>query len=175
MHNPYEYKLFDDEDGELSYTFESVNGALYSVTFDVREYNDYTERYPHLFNFGHALSFFRMTRPIQKSKLDERIEHTIGKIISDFFTDNGNEAVLLFHCDFSDKRQKCRDHLFTQWYSNSPEKNNYFRERVGATVFETNVTHYMGFLTPMNNPNLALVQLEFDACYFNLIQDKVGK
>ncbi len=116
-----------------------------------------------------------MSKPIQKNKLDERIEHTVGKIISDFFTANGNQSVLLFHCDFTDKRQKCRDQLFTLWYNNSPEKNNYYRERVGTTVFETEDTHYMGFLTPINNPNLALVQLEFDACYFNLIQDKVAK
>ena len=171
--NPYQFDLLDDEDGTLSYTFSSDNGAVYSVYFNIREYDHYIDTYPHLFNKGYGFGFFQMTRPIHKKKLDERINQTIENIISNFFATHGNEVVLLFHCDYSDSRQMCRDKLFTGWYNNSQEKDNYKRERYEATITETGVTHFMGFITLNSNPHLELVQLEFDACSFNLMQQKI--
>ncbi len=169
----YQFRpLEEEDDGLVSYVCITSNSAVYTVYFNVKEYDRHLDKYPNLFNKGVAFGFFCNSAPVRPG-LDHLIGPTIESILYEFIKNNGDETVLLFHCDCSDARQACRDKLFTNWYNKSDLKEEFKRDRFEATISETDVTHFMGYITPKSNPNIDNVQLEFDACAFNLMQEKV--
>jgi hypothetical protein len=170
--NHYKFTLLEEEDGLVSYAFITINSAVYTVYFNIKEYDKHLDKYPHLFNKGVGFGFFLNVKP-NKFGLDPLVSATIEAILHEFIETNGVETVLLFHCDYSDARQACRDKLFTTWYNQSDSRHEFKRDRFEATIQETGVMHFMGYLTPILNPNIEKVQLEFDACAFNLMQDKI--
>ena len=173
IHN---YQIIEgDDDGLISYVFMSSNGAYYSVYFNVKEYDQFTENYPNLFSNGYGLGIFRVTKPVNKIRKDIILFPTIEAILHDFISRAGKDVVLLFHCESSDGRQAARDKLFTFWFQNSEKKDGFIRDRFEAVVQETDIKHFMGYITSINNPNIKSVQLEFDACAFNLMQDKISQ
>ena len=139
----------------------------------MREYDHHLDNYPHLFLNGFGFGFFKMSNPINPQKEDKLIFATIGQIIFDFMSQQGADVVLLYHCDFKDGRQAVRDRLFQSMLETSTYRDYFKKDRFEANIKETNVTHYMGYITPVENPNLSTVQLEFDACAFNLMQEKI--
>jgi hypothetical protein len=171
--NLHPYRLYDEEDGRTSYVFTSSNGSVYSVSFNSNEYDKYTELYPHLFTYGYSFGFFRMTKPVNRVKEDELIFSTIEAIVIDFCNKIGNEIVLLYHCDYKDGRQSFRDKLFRDKFEASLNRDGFKRDRYELYIPEKDESHYMGYITPVSNPKIDLVQLEFDACSFNLMQDKI--
>ena len=76
IHN---YQIIEgDDDGLISYVFMSSNGAYYSVYFNVKEYDQFTENYPNLFSNGYGLGIFRVTKPVNKIRKDIILFPTIA-------------------------------------------------------------------------------------------------
>ena len=167
------YQLADEENGNISYVFYSTNGAVYAVSFDESGYDKYLNEYPNLFKSGYALGFFQVTLPIHKIIKDPLLFNTIENIIEEFVTRIGNDIVLLYHCDYSDGRQSQRDKLFRDKFEKSLLKDKFAISRYELYIPETDTKQYMGYITSINNPNIKMVELEFDACSFNLLQDNV--
>jgi Family of unknown function (DUF6169) len=167
------YQLADEEDGKTSYVFYSTNGAVYAVSFDASGYDKYLNEYPNLFKSGYALSIFQVTNPISKITKDPLVFNTIENIIEEFAKRLGNDIVLLYHCDYNDGRQSQRDKLFRDKFEKSLVKDRFTISRYELYIPETDTKHYMGYITSVDNPNIKMVELEFDACSFNLLQDNV--
>jgi len=159
----YSYTQEEDDGDVISYSFITSNGSLYYVYFDPYQYIKYTDVYPHLLRFGYAFGFQRSVKG-HGWLSDTKIGSTISKIIFDFIQENGNEVVLLYHCDYADKKQKGRDKIFNEWYENSEIKHAFIKKRV-----EVNITndkgnendYYVGYLTSINNHHSINVENEF--------------
>ena len=170
----YSYIQEQDDDDVISYSFLTSHGLLYYVYFDPYEYNDHIGRYPHLLNSGYGFGFHRMSKG--KGWInDPKTGETISKIIFDFIEDRGNDVVLLYHCDYSDAKQKGRDKIFNNWYTKSKIKKAIIKKSVKVSQIEENgkeTDYFMGYLTTIENPKKEEVEIEFTTFAENLVSGK---
>lgn len=159
----YSYIQEEDDKDVISYSFLTSHGSLYYVYFDPYQYTEHTEKYPNLLNFGYGFGFHRISR--QKEWVyDSKIGETISKIVFDFIEEYGNRVVLLYHCDFADKKQKGRDKIFHNWYENSKIKESIIKERIKINQVDNNgkeVDFFLGYLTARKNDKYKEVGNEF--------------
>ena len=157
------------------YHFTSHHNLIYSVYFRISDYDQWLEDYPYLLQNGYAFGFAPLyTLPDKKKQLDESIFLTLCSIIEDFIKLNGADCVLLYHCDHADNRQAYRNKLFDAWYASTPLSTMIEKYSLEFSIEEDNkhTSYYLGYLTPKSNPNLSVLQAEFENFSFKLI---VGK
>ncbi|MCW3784931.1 DUF6169 family protein [Plebeiibacterium sediminum] len=103
MLRPYNYINLGDY-----YTFTTDNDLEYTVTFKDLSDNLNTHGKYQVVDF----SFFCVNKPI-KMKHDPKVSITLLDLVYNFFTKN--EYVLLFVCDVSDGKGRCRKITFNKW------------------------------------------------------------
>lgn len=163
----------DDED-IISYSFQVSNGSIYSVYFDPYQYVKYTDRFRYLLHNGYGFGFTRVYKALSPWTKDPLIGTTIARIIVDFIETNGANTVLLYHCDFSDKKQKGRSMIFDQWHSGS-DMTHLIKKRsleVEKPLQDKKETNYIGYLTSCTNPDIVKVEDEFVIFVEDLIGNK---
>jgi hypothetical protein len=112
---------------------------------------------------GYAFGFIPFYTPADcKKQPDKSIFITLCKIIEAFIASNGNDCVLLYHCDHADNKQAYRNKLFDSWYATSPHAEQIIKhdlEIIWANNKELK-SYYLGYLTPKSNPNLSVLRAE---------------
>jgi hypothetical protein len=157
------------------YHFTSHHNLIYNVYFSISDYDQWLEDYPYLLHNGYAFGFFPLfTLPDNKKRLDESIFLTLCRIIEDFIELHGSDCVLLYHCDHSDNKQAYRNKLFDVWYANTPLSTMIEKYSMEISIEENNKhkSYYLGYLTPRSNPNLSVLQGEFDNLSMKIIEGK---
>jgi hypothetical protein len=168
----YAYTIENTEDSEKLYTFYSPrNKRIYAVSFDTYLYQDFLEDFPCLLSKGCSLGFYNIpTEKPFRQKHDPLASSTIQCIIQDYLQSQGNECVLLYHCDTQDNRQYCRHLLFDRWYR-AGAFSSFIKEAAEATipVGDEKKKYYIGYITARDNPNLENIKLEFDEFSYYMI------
>lgn len=160
----YSYLQEKDDEDVIAYSFVTDNGSLYYVYFDPYQYVGYTNVYPNLLSLGYGFGFHRPFKPDGSWPKDEKIGATISKIISDFIEENGDEVVLLYHCDHEDSKQRGRNLIFNRWYNTTDIQATILKQSIKidqVTESGDDVEMHMGYLTSRDNPLLHDVKKEF--------------
>ena len=173
----YTFSVEEWDSQALGYYFITENNSVYVVFFDSGEYEKWLHNYPNLLENGYALVVHREVKGYPLVRKDPKIAVTISKILSDFFKDN-HKAVLLYHCDFADKKQAGRNKLFDDWEASIQEDIGILRKSVSAEISnkdsEGNATiQYLGFITRFDNPLLTIIEEEFSRFVDNVIPYKM--
>jgi hypothetical protein len=169
--NYYSFLQEQDEDGSFFYYFGTSQNFVYTVYFKIDEYSQYVRNFPLLLQNGYALGFRKtsLAGNLSNKSYDTKIFPTIFQIINDFFESNGNETVLLYHCDTSDEKQEKRSRLFNKWESYLEDT---FLERHSIEVRINESDYYLGFITSTQNADINELKIEFDDFAFFIIQEK---
>jgi hypothetical protein len=117
-----------------------------------------------LLKYGYAFGFFRTYKSGEGWKNDPLIGETISKIIRDFISTHGPEVVLLYHCDYSDRKQKGQDKTFERWYQNSAVNHQFIKKRIEVDIVNNQgiqTEYFIGYLTSCDNPGKLVVEIEF--------------
>jgi hypothetical protein len=157
------------------YHFTSSHNLVYNVYFSISDYDQWLEYYPYLLHNGYAFGFFPLFAPPDKKKqLDESIYLTLCQIVEDFFELNGPDCVLLFHCDHADNKQAYRNKLFDIWYARTHLSAIIEKYSLEISIEKNNEQkcYYLGYLSPKSNPNLSVLQAEFEDLSIKLIDGK---
>ena len=163
-HDPYSY--FQEEDGdEVVYYFTSKDQIMYSVYFRANEYDEHIADFPTLLENSYAFGFYHLPpNGGGKFNVDVRIRVTIDTIIQDFVAEKGDNIIILYHCDHSDGRQHKRSCSFERWYQTSTTKDTIYKTEINFVAHideHEEVNYYIGYLTPLNNPEAAKAHEEF--------------
>jgi hypothetical protein len=157
------------------YHFTTRHNLVYTVYFSISEYDQWLTNYPYLLQNGYAFGFTPLFVPADcKKQPDKSIFITLSKIIEAFIALNGNDCVLLYHCDHADNRQAYRNKLFDSWYTASSHAEQIVKhdlEIIWANNKELK-NYYLGYLTPKSNPNLSVLRAEFEELSFRLFKGK---
>ncbi|OOQ61155.1 DUF6169 family protein [Mucilaginibacter pedocola] len=167
----YSFIKEEDEDGSIFYLFVTRYNFVYAVYFKVDEYSDYVENFPLLLQKGFAFGFRKnsLNDSQYKRSEDAQVFTTMYHIIKDFFKANGNETVLLYHCDSADGRQFFRSKLFDKW-QRQVEETNFERHAINVSIADKDF--YLGFITLTDNPSINQLREEFEAFSYFIIQPK---
>jgi len=174
---PDSYSYYLEDDGEEIYYHFATSEAEYTVYFNPNEYIRRIEDYPFLLRNAYGFGFFQF--PHNKDfipKIDNKIKHTIEQIICDFFTSKNENAVILYHCDYTDSRQQKRSNKFNRWYADSTAKGLIKKHEIALEIGDnaentSYTTHYIGYLCPYGNPHIELAHKEFEDFAANLVLD----
>jgi hypothetical protein len=172
----YSYIQEVDEEDVITYSFATSNNILYSVYFDPYAYSVHVDKYPDLLNLGFTFGFYRVSSTQEAWVQDPMIGITISKIVFDFIQEYGDDVVLLYHCDYADRKQEGRDKIFHQWYELSEIKHSIIKKRIEIKQVEENGTttaFYLGYLTSIQNPKRENIQNEFSLFAENLSANKL--
>ncbi|WP_394367111.1 DUF6169 family protein [Sediminibacterium soli] len=94
-------------------------------------------------------------------------------IIGRHFRNCGSDAVLLFHCDPSDSRERHRHIVFSRWFKDGNFKDNYRKESMEVVIDQDPaVKHYIGYIAMRENQFLDRLQEEFDRFSYFMISPK---
>jgi len=167
----YSFIKEEDEDGSIFYHFITPKNFVYTVYFKVDEYSVYVNDFPLLLQSGYAFGFKKsfINKERVKNSLDFKVFDTLYQIILDFISDNGDDTVLLYHCDTSDEKQLYRSRLFDKWEKRIKDSH---LERHCVEVCIDNKDFYLGFITPSKNPNIESLNSEFESFSYFIIQPK---
>lgn len=174
MSHFYSYQREEIDLFSFSYTFITGRNVIYSVSIDSSEYQDLLDDYPTLLKNGFGFGFYHGPESnIEKSKYDGKIATTICKIIEDHFKLCGINSVLLYFCDTSDSRQKCRHVLFERWYKNCDHKDALVKEGVEVEMPDGENTrmYYLGYIANSKNEHIDEVKEEFERFSIQIIQN----
>jgi len=170
----YSYIQEEDDQDLISYYFLTDRGDYYYVYFDPYQYDGYIDSYPNLLGLGFGFGFHRVSKQ-EGWTADPKIGDTISNIVLHFIRERTNEVVLLYHCEYGDKKQRGRDKIFQDWYNNSAIKDTIIKKRLQVSQIErdgkeTNI--YMGYLTPDKNNKKNEVEQEFTLFAEKLVANK---
>jgi hypothetical protein len=157
------------------YAFNTINGRVISVYFSPDQYVEYVADYPTLLSHGYGFGFYPTAEPMYNLNApDEKIKKTIARIIFDFLNTQGEDVVLLYHCDHADEKQALRNRKFNYWYDSCPDSVKIVKETIELEKFLPNGTsknYYMGYITPIGNKVKDLVKAEFEDFAVNLTNE----
>ena len=168
MDNYYSFIREEDEEG-IFYYFITENNLVYTAYFKIDEYTNHINDFPLLLQNGYAFGFRRTNLNNSKSVNDRKVFHTIVEIMKDFFSSAGEDAILLYHCDYSDQKQTARSRLFDIW--DRMVSSDKFEKYNIEVVIEKN-SYHLGFITSIENPSLEDLKNEFDNFSYRIIQGK---
>lgn len=174
------YSFYSEQynDGSVAYTFTTKTSTEYRVYFyPACDYSDYVSQYQLLSAFGFICGITKVEpNEDKKEPFDISIKETVKLIFIDFIKANGEEAILLYHCDYHDGKQEKRNNLFKIWYGEVRKHFELYMEDTDITVVDEDgrsiLTNYLGFFITDSNPNKAAIQLEFHNVKSDLIKEK---
>ena len=168
--NYYSYVKVIDDDG-VFYQFITKHSIGYTVYFRLYEYSKYVNNFPLLLQKGYSFGLRKQKFDDSKRNINDiKVFSTIYNIVADFFSDYGKDVILLYHCDFSDKRQAHRNKLFDLW-----EKNVLSENTISKYSVEVQIGHddfYLGFISLNDNPLIEEIKSEFAEFSYFIIQPK---
>lgn len=132
------YKVSLKENGSLC--FSTSSGSVYEVGF----VEDYT------FINENAYQFFIIELEGNHSVKDELVKQTIWIIIETFFSENN--PIVLYICDMSDGKQAIRNRLFSIWYYEYENKENFTFLSTKVEVEDTD--YYASIIIKNSNPQI---------------------
>ncbi|WP_145959412.1 DUF6169 family protein [Flavipsychrobacter stenotrophus] len=159
---------------KMSFPIHSSQQITHYVYFDPYQYVDHIDNYPALLRLGYGFGFQRMSIP-NTFDADPLVGKTISRIIFDFIEERSNEVVLLYHCEYIDKKQKGRDRIFQEWYDNSPAKELVIKKRIEINQTDSSgnrISFFMGYLVSGKNRNKLKIDEEFSTFADKLIAGK---
>ena len=107
--SPYQVKVSDD--GSFCFTTDE------SLTYEVGFVEDY------MLSVGNAYQIFLMPKGVPNTTRDAKMQQTVTVIIEEFF--KSNDVLLDYICETRDGRQAARNRLFTRWFNQYPDHNEY--------------------------------------------------
>lgn len=140
------YKVSLKENGSLC--FRTLSGSVYEVGF----IEDYT------FMDENAYQFFILELEGKHSAKDELVKQTIWVIIETFFSENN--PIVLYICDMSDGKQAIRNRLFSIWYYEYENKNNFTFLSTKIEVEDTD--YYASIIIKNSNPQIEEIRNSFE-------------
>lgn len=140
------YKVFLKDNGSLC--FKTQSGSVYEVGF----VEDYT------FMDENAYQFFIMELEGNHAVKDEWVRQTIWVIIETFFLENN--PVVLYICDMSDGKQAVRNRLFSMWYYEYENKDDFTFLSARVEVEETD--YFASVIIKNSNPQLEEIIESFE-------------
>lgn len=142
--SPYKVSLKDN--GSLC--FRTLSGSVYEVGF----VEDYT------FMDENAYQFFIIELEGNHSVRDELVKQTIWSIIETFFSENN--PIVLYICDMSDGKQAVRNRLFSIWYNEYENKENFTFLSTKVEVEDTD--YYASIIIKNSNPQIEEIKKSFE-------------
>ncbi len=137
------------------------------------------DAYPYLLQNGYGLGFFPEGGiKDNRNFFDPRISATIEDITLDFISSVGKDVFILYHCESNDGRQANRNRLFEIWFNKSTHKEKMYKHGLVVeikTEDDTNIYHYIGFITSSNNKNIENAIIELEAFSIDLVIENVNK
>lgn len=155
------YGYFRTESPEgTDYSFYSTKTSrIYTVSFEMSLYVEYTDSLPILVKHGYGLLFkYQKTRNFEKgsTNIDSEARETIADIIKDFLNSQHLNCFVVYEChDF--KHEK----FFSKWYEEYSEGEDLVKEGITLSIDEDE-THdiHFGFITTSKNKLLDLAKQE---------------
>lgn len=132
---PYNYQAIAPND----FTFTTKHGVNYRAYF--LPYGEYTPQYGSIYIFNLS-NINEETHPV-----DIRISHTVAAILSDFFEEEENSAVIM--CDNSDSKEFKRFKLFDRWYKKLKDKDVM---KLDSAIETDYYSLYISLFVHNNNP-----------------------
>lgn len=170
------YSFSREESDDIQYTFSTEYNRAVFVSFSPNTYDEHLEEFPTLLEHGYSFGILSKKFSKDLSNNDDLIFYTIYQIIKDFVSDDIEKTtVMLYHCDTSDGRGASRDKLFSNWEKKVEETSLFkYSVQVEVPVPGENVTktHYVGFITFTENPNIHTVKEEFEQFCYHIVQPK---
>ncbi len=169
--NYYSYLREEDEENSIFFQFITKDNNAYTVYFKIDDYTQYIDEFPLLLQKGYSFGIRRQKFSTQRKNFsDPLVFSTIYRIVLDFFESNGNETILLYHCDHSDGKEVYRNKLFENWERKISHINALEKHSIEVQVGEKDF--FLGFITLPNNPLIDDIKAEFEAFSFYIIQPK---
>ena len=150
------YKVFLKDNGSLC--FKTQSGSVYEVGF----VEDYT------FMDENAYQFFIMELEGNHDVKDEWVRQTIWVIIETFFLENN--PVVLYICDMSDGKQAVRNRLFSMWYYEYENKDDF--TFLSARVEVEKTDYFASVIIKNSNPQLEEIIESFEI-FINDLKEKI--
>lgn len=145
LNSPYSLWVID----ECNYGFLTDYGVFYRITF-VENTNIWQDE--KAYEFG-IVNENRKTSPN-----DPKVKKTIQCILEEFFLSNPD--ILLYQCETGDNRQAMRARLFTKWFNEYKNRENFY---VTVSVLrDDEVDNYIALIVQKSNPRLASIIKDFD-------------
>jgi len=165
----YQYVRVLAEGFGIVYTFYNEKYG-YTVYFNEYVYKDLVENCEFLSLGSYSFGFFHSDlNPDLKKKGDPIIGETISLIVQDFFNTEGENSIILFHCDGIDSMGLHRHKTFSRWYKNSTINTTITMYQIEVEV--GGESHYLGFLCHNNNTHIPEIKQEFDTIAASLTPD----
>lgn len=129
MHNSYPVYVIDENKG-FTYAFETKVGEFYFVKFEKSDYYFNQDCEP--CKMIYSLSFYPQREEThnekgnRKIKKDPLVKNTIVEIIDRFIV--RFDCPILYICDSSDQKEKCRLRLFHSWLAESNINGDYVHD-----------------------------------------------
>lgn len=150
LHAPYVVKRIDCN----SFVFTTQYGVIFNVGFA----DDY------MFLEKGAYQLFVSNANKKASPKDPLVKETIAVIVREFFSQE--PAVILYICDTSDDRQRARDRLFSYWFEEYAEKEEY--TMLHESIDIDNIVYYGSLLMRKNHPLHNDIKIMFHDFAINL-------
>jgi hypothetical protein len=167
----------ESEDGSITYLFATRNNIVYTVYFNLDEYDKYLEKYPILLQKSYGFGFSR--NPEKPKFKDSTVLPTIHDILLDFITKQDDDTVVLYHCQNNDANtmQAARERMFAKIYQDSDYKNTILKKslEVELSVKGLRVPYFISLITKFTNPQLEQVLLEMDAFSVEIASESLDK
>lgn len=134
LRSPYKIK----QESENVFLFRTKYGIVYNVGF-VADVSFYDEG---------VYQFFLINESGQASHADKDVFETVRVIIEEFFAQK--EAVMLYICDTTDKREASRDRLFRAWFYTYEQSDSYSLHSEVLTI--DNVRYFSSIILRKDHP-----------------------
>lgn len=131
-------------DGDYYYRFRTRFQVEYTVRFLRNEYEGYLQEYPSLLH--HTFSFaFEKNAQVRTPK-DESVFKTLDAIVGNFYEVVGEEVILLYICDTTDRREDERKVLFSRWQQQSQLRQSHLHELATVMSEKGDMGFHLGLI-----------------------------
>lgn len=138
--SPYKVK----QQSCLRFTFHTDFNVRYVIDFAEEDILDGVEMY----------QFSIVNINNQPSPSDSKVRDTVLAIVNEFF--QKNQSVLLYICETSDGKQRMRDRLFRNWFSNNESRHQYII--TSASIMDSeNVVNYAAIILRSDHPEKEVI------------------
>jgi hypothetical protein len=164
--NFYSY-IFQKEDNVVAALFETRTGTKYRAYFYPAEDLGKAEPGTYLAQVGYFFGFTKLAEYEGKNEpIDLEIRNTIKTIITDFFSEQGSDKILVFVCDEDDGKHHKRNVTFDRWFNflnadGELQKIDEILVQVDENDPQIQQITYLSLLYLKNHPHAAQVENDF--------------
>ena len=164
---------FITEDGVIVASFTTKTSTEYRVYFyPAKDYFDDVVDGSIISMYGYYFGFTKVApNEDKKEPFDPRIMNTIVNVIDEFYSSNGKECLLIFHCssDWGNDKKEKRARRFDEWFERANTKKCFkkYNEEIVVNEFVSNegITtvdkEFMSIILQCENENESVALEEF--------------